>query len=114
MLERSVTTEEFNKIIENRLEKIRSVLFAKAGEYASSTDRMHNFNVAARINDQTPEQALWGMYTKHLVSVLDLISWAEICPEKLSKERVDEKIGDSINYHILLEGLLLAAIKDVE
>jgi hypothetical protein len=97
---------KFDECIENRIHKIREILSAKAGEYATDYNRFHNFDVAARILDCTPEQALQGMMLKHIVSVLDLIQGAE--EEDLIKATaIDEKIGDTINYLILLEGLLL-------
>ena len=97
----TVTQEQFNLILEQRLEKIRGVLGSKAKEYATTTDRMHNFNVAARIMDTTPEKALWGIFMKHLVSVIDLVDGVDA-----TVNMVDEKMGDMINYMILLEAML--------
>lgn len=96
----------FDEIVKSRLEKIKEILGAKAAEYASQSDRFHNFNVAGRIAGITPEKALYGMMLKHEVSVIDLIESAGSCPEKLNDALIDEKIGDNINYLILLEGLL--------
>lgn len=96
----------FEKILNSRLEKIRSTLAKKAKEYASDSDCFHNFTIAGRIAGTTPEKALYGMMLKHEVSVIDLIELAGSKPEKLNKELIDEKIGDNINYLILLEGLL--------
>jgi len=96
----------FDEIIKSRVEKIQRILGLKASEYASKTDRFHNFNVAGRISGTTPEKALYGMMLKHEVSVLDLIEMADIEPENLSASLIDEKIGDYINYLILLEGML--------
>lgn len=98
--------EQFEAVLERRLERIREVLGVKAGEYATGADRYHNFHQAARMNKETPERALWGMSTKHLVSVKDLVDWTESDPERITPEMADEKIGDMINYLILLEGLL--------
>jgi len=103
---RRVCMADFNEVVEARIEKIRKVLANKAGEYAKNDDRYHNFNTAARILGTTPEKALKGMLVKHEVSVMDLIDWAENCPEKLTSGLIDEKIGDNINYLILLEGML--------
>lgn len=89
-----------------RLEKIRSVLSAKGREYSSDTDMLHNFKVAARIDNSSPEAALWGMAKKHLVSIMDLISACER-GETPSAGMVDEKLGDMINYLILLESLMI-------
>ena len=92
---------EFNELLEERIKKIKETLESKAGEYSSKSDRLHNFKVAAQISDSTPQHALWGMAMKHLVSVVDLISG------RLENNRanVDEKIGDMINYLILLEAI---------
>jgi len=54
---------------------------------------------ASIILNTTPEKALLGMFMKHFVSVLDLIE----CPEKATNYLIDEKLGDMINYCILLE-----------
>lgn len=96
--------EIFDVILNRRLTIIKKVLASKAKEYATH-DRFHNFKQAANMDDETPERALKGMWKKHLVSVFDMIDNLDrgIVPtEKL----IDEKIGDSINYLILLEGLL--------
>ena len=92
----------FDQVVENRIKQIRSILCKKAKEYASKTDRFHNFRVAARKMNTTPEIALQGMMAKHEVAVLDMIN----DPSKATEEMIDEKIGDNINYLILLEGLL--------
>ena len=66
---------------------------------------MHNFKVAAEIQNCTPITALAGMMAKHTVSVYDLIKKQEngfVVP----REMWDEKIGDSINYLILLSALV--------
>jgi len=96
----------FDKIVNERTGKIKSILINKAKEYATNADRYHNFNIAGRILDISPERALIGMWMKHMVSVLDLVEWVDWEPAKLTTEIIDEKIGDAINYLILLEGML--------
>jgi hypothetical protein len=93
--------EQFEKILENRLTLIRSILGSKAMEYAHG-DRLYNFKRAANICQTTPQQALIGMFMKHLVSVLDLVEGKLVATE----HNVNEKIGDAINYLILLEAVL--------
>jgi hypothetical protein len=101
-----MTRQDFDKLVAERLAKITSVLSSKGTEYSGDGgDRLHNFKVAARISGETPEKALWGMVMKHLVSVIDIINDLDR-GIVASKERVDEKVGDTINYLILLEGLL--------
>lgn len=99
-----MNTENFNKIIEDRLDKCKKVLCCKAAEYATE-DRLHNFKVAAELQDITPMTALAGMMCKHTVSVYDLIRDHEQGKE-ISREMWDEKIGDSINYLLLLTALI--------
>ena len=101
-----MNNKKFEEILTFRLNQIKCILGNKAKEYASDTDRLHNFKVAGRIQNTTPEKALKGMMVKHEVSVQDLIEWAETSPEKLNEIIIDEKIGDCINYLILLEALL--------
>jgi hypothetical protein len=103
---------KFDECVENRIARIREVLSSKEEEYATRGNRFHNFDVAARILGSTPEQALQGMMLKHIVSVLDLIQWADTKEDMLTAAVIDEKIGDTINYLILLEGLLLRRLEN--
>ena len=101
-----MNTETFNSIVDQRVEKIKATLVRKSAEYSSDDDRLHNFKIAGRINGETPEKALWGMMAKHLVSVIDII--ADSNRGKLPSAAMrDEKLGDAINYLILLEALLI-------
>lgn len=101
-----MNTETFNQIVDKRVEKIKATLIKKAAEYSSDDDRLHNFKIAGRINGETPEKALWGMMAKHLVSVIDII--ADSNRGRLPSAAIrDEKLGDAINYLILLEALLI-------
>jgi hypothetical protein len=95
--------QEFEQVLNRRLAQIHEVLQVKAFEYAQDGDRLYNFKVVARINNTTPEEALWGMAMKHVVSVIDLIEGRL----ERSEKKVDEKIGDLINYLILLEALFV-------
>ena len=94
--------KDFDNIVRNRLNKCCTVLASKDKEYSSDDDRLHNFKVAADMTGCTPEKALWGMWVKHLVSVLDLVN----DPSSATEYLLNEKIGDVIDYALLLEGLL--------
>ena len=102
---------QFEKVMETRLAKIAEVLSAKRKEYATEKSRYHNFEVAARKMGCTPEQALMGMKVKHTVSIDDLVEWAADMDPRLTISMIDEKIGDEINYLILLEGMLKRGIE---
>lgn len=91
----------FDLTIERTIKKSTDVLLTKQREYATE-DRLHNFKVAAGYLQRTPEQALMGFLAKHLVSLSDMVrSGAEY-----NKDVWDEKIGDSINYLLLLRALV--------
>jgi hypothetical protein len=96
---------QFDEILIRRLNNTESVLKSKGKEYATNNDRYHNFRVAARVLNTTPEKALLGMAAKHLVSILDIVENSSK-GELINEAHLDEKIGDMINYLILLEGLL--------
>jgi hypothetical protein len=96
----------FDDLVDRRCDLIKSVLMSKAEEYAQGANRFHNFDVAARVNAETPERALWGMATKHLICILDMVALSPKDLAMLSNDYLDEKIGDMINYLILLEGMI--------
>jgi hypothetical protein len=100
-----MNAKDFDKIVGARLNWCEKTLCAKGDEYARDGDRLWNFKAAGRKRNQHPAQALAGMEVKHDVSVDDIIDGLArgIVPPK---ELVAEKIGDSINYLLLLEGLI--------
>ena len=100
-----MNAKDFDNIVGARLNWCEKTLCAKGDEYARDGDRLWNFKAAGRKRNQHPAQALAGMEVKHDVSVDDIIDGLArgIVPPK---ELVAEKIGDSINYLLLLEGLI--------
>ena len=100
-----MNAKDFDKIVTARMDWCTKTLCAKGDEYARGGDRLWNFKVAARKLNCHPAEALAGMMVKHAVSVDDIIDGLAkgIVPPK---ELVAEKIGDSINYLLLLEGLV--------
>lgn len=102
-----MTENEFQEVLNARLIKIKETLSSKAKEYATDMDKLHNFNVGARLTGQTRERVLWGFALKHYISFLDILDGLD--KGKLPSEAmVDEKVGDLINYLVLVE----ASIKD--
>jgi len=95
--------KEFEKLLEERFNKIRSTLANKNKEYASGEDKLHNFKRAGKMLGCTQEKALIGMWTKHIISILDIVDKWEDAGTLPNVEQLEEKIGDSINYLILLE-----------
>lgn len=101
-----MTAEEFNKLVEERIHSIREVLTQKAKEYASSADRLHNFKRAAKITGETPAEVCVGFMAKHLTSLFDLVDHLKYGNYAKVISLIDEKIGDSVNYLILLEAVM--------
>ncbi len=98
-------SKEFEKCVETRYRKCIETLLKKSEEYADEFDRLHNFKVAAELQNCTPEKALAGMMCKHTVSIFDLINDLEE-GKSIPLPLWEEKIGDSINYLFLLTALV--------
>ena len=104
---------DFNNVVDETVKTIQIVLQDKAKEYATDKSRFHNFEVAGRKLNITPEKALLGMMVKHVVSIDDMVDWIDQCPNKLTIDLINEKIGDNINYLILLKGMLISRVESL-
>ena len=97
--------KEFSKILNGRIRTCKNILEHKADVYAAGSDRLSNFKDAGRLLSCTPERALQGFMTKHIVALNDFI--AQLDNNIVSPlAEWEEKIGDIINYLILLEALV--------
>lgn len=101
-----MTEKMFDCLLEERISKIRSVLKAKGREYSTAADCLHNFKRAAQCTGETPAEVCVGFFVKHLVSILDLVDALARGQAGPAREYVEEKIGDAINYLIILEAIL--------
>lgn len=98
-----MTHEEFEELINERLEKSREMILKKNGAYTRGQDSaLYSFEEAARMDGITPEQALWDYARKHLVSVKGLIDSDSYVPHEV----IEEKCGDIVNYFIILEAMM--------
>ena len=106
--------DKFNELLTEILERTTKVLSTKSDEYSTESDKLWNFKRAGKMLNCTPEKALVGMWTKHIISILDIV-------DKLDSDggfmdmndhydehlaMIEEKITDAINYLILLEALI--------
>jgi hypothetical protein len=98
-----MTEQQFDEIVDKRLAAIKQTLLIKGKEYRRDSDPLHNFRRGGEINKQSEEKILWGFATKHLVSIIDMIDDIEDYGILPKESTVNEKIGDMINYLILLE-----------
>lgn len=97
-----MNADDFKTHVVNFVEKQLDLLLKKNGGYNDNNDALRNFKVVAVLNHQTPEQALWGMASKHVASIADMISSGQ----EFSAEIWDEKVGDLLNFMLLLRALV--------
>lgn len=90
---------KFDELLERRIALTRQVLASKAKEYADDSDKLANLRLTAAMLGCTVARACASNMCKHLASIVRMVD----DPTKHSREVWDEKIGDAINYLILLE-----------
>jgi len=102
----NMNSEKFYDLVDEIQSRITNILINKGKEYSTNDNKLHNFDKAGKMSNQTREKALLGFLLKHQVSVDDIVNKIET--ELPSVEMLEEKITDILNYYILLE----ACIKD--
>jgi hypothetical protein len=104
-----MTRTEFNKIVEKRIELINSVLASKGKEYSGNSEAFHNFKASTGLSFHTcPEKIAWEFAVKHFQSIKDMLEHVNVDGANgfPTIPYIEEKIGDAINYLILIEGML--------
>ena len=100
--------KQFDKIVTDQLSRSELVLMGKGTKYAeeatdeTEVDRLAHFKKAAALQDMTTAQAAFGMLSKHLVSVADMVGSRQSYP----LTQWNEKITDSINYLLILRAIV--------
>lgn len=102
-----MNTFEFSEVFRRRVKLMGEVLDKKATEYARG-DRLSNFKKIAKCLGTTPESACLNLMMKHFVCVMEIVGDLEskVESEKPTIPYLDEKLGDLMNYMVLLEALL--------
>ncbi len=93
-----MSSETLAKLVREEFDNCSEFLGLKAGEYASSEDRLHNFRTAAGLSGKSMKECLAGMMIKHTVSVYDMA----YSSKEFELDKWKEKITDHINYLLLL------------
>jgi len=102
---------DFEKLVEERVNKIRQVLANKAKEYARG-DRLSNFKKAAYALSSTPEEVCVNLWFKHVISIVDLVQ--DLGKGNIATDAMwNEKLTDGINYLILLEALVTDRVNGI-
>lgn len=98
-----MTHEAFERVLQEQLSLCTDILCRKSKEYSSQEDKLHNFKNAAGLQGVTQIQALSGMMAKHTISIYDMCMSGKSYPIP----HWEEKITDSINYLLLLKGIIV-------
>lgn len=95
----------FAKVVAGQFKTCEDVLVTKSVEYTDTyEDKLAQFKTAGALQHVNPKAALFGMLAKHFCSLSDM------CRAELTVYPIDawqEKITDSINYLLLLKGLVI-------
>ncbi len=93
-------------IFDEQIQLCADILKSKAREYSTDEDRLHNFKLAAALQECSMRQALAGIMVKHTVSIYDMCR----SDETLSLELWTEKITDHLNYLLLLNVIVFLSM----
>ena len=102
-----MTRKQFvQDVVQRRVQLIKDVLETKNSEYADKDDVFKAFTESLPLSFHDTKQAVaWEFMVKHLQSIKMIIE-ARAKTGKIPDEKVlEEKIGDAINYLILIEGM---------
>ena len=100
-----MNAERFEQVFDEQMKICADVLLSKSKEYAiKNEDRLQHFKRTAGFLKTTPEDALVGMLSKHLISVVDMCRDTETT---YPLEQWTEKLTDTINYLLLLKGIVV-------
>lgn len=99
-----MTNQDFKQVVQDQINRCHELLGVKNTEYTpDDSDRLNYFKKAAILNNTTPTAALFGMLSKHILSIADMCT----IPDKTyPMSRWNEKITDGINYLLLLRALV--------
>lgn len=90
--------------IQNQMKRCEEILDKKFNEYGLHKDPYWHFNRAADLLQQSPEQVLMALFSKHLTCIVEMAEE----PPYYTRERWDEKLTDAINYLLILSSMVLA------
>ena len=92
--------EQFNKRIEDSLEKIKNTLTVKGAEYDRNDNPFHAFETAAIVDGIGSFEVPWQYARKHFISIKDMKKDIKkgYYPKK---SLVEEKYNDLLNYFLI-------------
>ena len=102
-----MTRKQFvQDVVQRRVQLIQDVLQSKNEEYAGQEDVFKAFTEALPLSFHDTKQAVaWEFMVKHLQSIKMIIEARSKSGKIPDEKALEEKIGDAINYLILIEGM---------
>ena len=105
--------KDFEKNSKQLIDHCYNLLFSKAKEYASDEDRLANFKQPTSLFGVTPPEICLYYDSKHIASMVMIAQ--DIKKGKLpSRELLQEKVGDYINYGLLFYSTVIEMIEEQE
>ena len=98
-----MTNEQFQIEVEKAFLRSKQLLNKKEKEYSEGKDRLDQFKKASILNNEPATRSLWGMATKHVTSLADMVKNPTMYSSKIWRE----KVTDLRNYTFLLDALLV-------
>jgi hypothetical protein len=102
-----MTRKQFvQDVVQRRVQLIKDVLETKNSEYADKDDVFKAFTESLPLSFHDTKQAVaWEFMVKHLQSIKMIIETKSKTGKIPDEKMLEEKIGDAINYLILIEGM---------
>lgn len=102
-----MTRKQFvEDVVQRRIKLIQDVLQTKNEEYAGQEDVFKAFTESLPLSFHDTKQAVaWEFMVKHLQSIKLIIEERAKTGKLPDEKLLEEKIGDAINYLILIEGM---------
>lgn len=105
-----MNTEIFEEIWAAQVAAEKAMLLERAEAYATNGDRLGNFYEGAKLDQTTPLRYGFGLVTKHIIALRDLIfklsnGKGTYAAEEAAK--FNEYVTDIRNYSVLLKALYL-------
>ena len=110
-----MTEKRFDEVINEQLDNCENTLIIKGKEYRRNNNPLHNFDVGVQqsTTNETREEVIFGMARKHWISIQDIRS--DVKNNKLpTKQQLDEKYGDFINYLLIEKASIIDKIEQNE
>ena len=107
-----MNNETFNIFAKRVFRDCMKTLSGKNAEYMRNDNKFHNFIAAGKIRGCSAISALMGMKVKHTVSIEDIVRDYEATGKLPSLETLREKIGDEINYLVILQAMFEELIEE--